>query len=129
MKNDMISRQAAINVVRIAKGKGEAHRMLIQLPPAQPKDECEYWDSESSFCALHRPSAQPTLYGYDIKHLAFVASIMAKEGMSPEEAVTTFRDINRVIEIMLEDMKEMQENVLKQALKKPCEGEQECSTN
>lgn len=34
--NDLIERQAAINVVRTAKGKGEAHRMLIQLPPAQP---------------------------------------------------------------------------------------------
>ena len=36
MKDDMISRQAAINVVRTAKDKSEAHRMLVQLPPAQP---------------------------------------------------------------------------------------------
>lgn len=70
------------------------------------------------------PPAQPTLYGYDIKHLAFVASIMAKKGVSPEEAVTIFRDVNRVIEMMLEDMKEMQENALKQTLKKPWEGGQ-----
>lgn len=32
---DTISRQAAIKAVRTAKGKGEAHRMLIQLPSAQ----------------------------------------------------------------------------------------------
>ena len=60
------------------------------------------------------PSAQPTLYGYDIRHLAFVASIMAREGVSPEEAVAIFRDVNRVIEMMLEDMKEMQEKALEQ---------------
>ena len=35
--DDMISRQAAIETVRKAKSKGEAHRMLIQLLPAQPE--------------------------------------------------------------------------------------------
>ena len=35
--NDLISRQAAIETVRKAKSKGEAHRMLIQMPPAQPE--------------------------------------------------------------------------------------------
>ena len=34
--DDMISRQAAIETVRKAKDKSEAHRMLIQLPSAQP---------------------------------------------------------------------------------------------
>ena len=33
--NDLISRQAAIETVRKAKDKSEAHRMLIQLPSAQ----------------------------------------------------------------------------------------------
>ena len=79
---------------------------------------------DAAMCAIQDlPSAQPTLYGYDIKHLAFVASIMAKKGVSPEEAVAIFRDVNRVIEMMLEDMKEMQENAVKQALKKPWEGD------
>lgn len=36
MKNDTIRRQVAIDAVRKAKDKSEAHRMLIQLPPAQP---------------------------------------------------------------------------------------------
>ena len=34
--NDMISRQAAIETVRKAKSIGQAHRMLVQLPSAQP---------------------------------------------------------------------------------------------
>lgn len=33
---DTISRQAAIDAVRKAKDKSEAHRMLIQMPSAQP---------------------------------------------------------------------------------------------
>ena len=35
MKNDLISRQAAIEAMRKAKDKSELHRMLVQLPPAQ----------------------------------------------------------------------------------------------
>ena len=42
IKDDTISRQAAIETVRKAKSKGEAHRMLVQLPPAQP-ESCEYY--------------------------------------------------------------------------------------
>ena len=34
--DDMISRQAAIETVRKAQSIGQAHRMLLQLPSAQP---------------------------------------------------------------------------------------------
>ena len=34
--SDLIDRQAAIEAMRKAKDKSEAHRMLLQLPPAQP---------------------------------------------------------------------------------------------
>ena len=51
MKDDLISRQAAIDAVRKAKDKSEAHRMLIQLPSAQPVEdaramcgECDAWN-------------------------------------------------------------------------------------
>lgn len=39
--NDLIERQAAIEIVRKAKDKSEAHRMLIQLPSAQRWISCE----------------------------------------------------------------------------------------
>lgn len=109
--NDLISRQAALDALgNIDCSDGIGFRALKY-------DAIN--DAVTAIKAL--PSAQPTLYGYDIKLLAFIASVMAKEGMSPEEAVTILRDVNRVIEIMLEDMKEMQENALKQTLKKPWE--------
>lgn len=40
MKDEMISRQAAIEVMRKAKDKSEAHRMLVQLPSAQRWISC-----------------------------------------------------------------------------------------
>lgn len=38
----------------------ELHDMISMLPSVQP-ETCAYWDRESNFCALHRPSAQPEL--------------------------------------------------------------------
>lgn len=35
--DDLISRQRAIEVMRKAKDKSEAHRMLVQLPTVQPE--------------------------------------------------------------------------------------------
>ena len=32
--------------------------VLSNMPSAEP-NTCEYWDSESNICALHRPSAEP----------------------------------------------------------------------
>jgi hypothetical protein len=70
---DTIYRQAAIDAV-IAEGRtvdshyleseriihvDDAVEAISMLPSAQPRQTCEYWDSESNFCALCRPSAQP----------------------------------------------------------------------
>ena len=37
---DTISREAAVEVMRKAKDKSELHRMLLQLPSAQPEHTC-----------------------------------------------------------------------------------------
>ena len=45
--------------------------VLEELPSAQP-ESCKYWDSESNFCALYRPSAQPELIRCkDCKHFHY----------------------------------------------------------
>ena len=70
---DLIHRQVAIDEIREYKvepsrltddseikgyndGLDTAISVLAVLPIAQ---QCEYWDSESNYCALYRPSAQP----------------------------------------------------------------------
>ena len=42
------------------KGLEDGKKAIEALPPAQP-DSCEFYDTESHFCALHRPSAQPEI--------------------------------------------------------------------
>ena len=58
---DLIDRQAAIDeayavIVDDAVYDVVQVETLEGLPTAQ---QCEYWDSESNYCALYRPSAQP----------------------------------------------------------------------
>ena len=41
----------------------DAVSLVGSMPSAERREvqssECEYWDSESNFCSLHRPSAEP----------------------------------------------------------------------
>lgn len=61
--DDLISREAAIEAMRKAKDKSEAHRMLIQLPSAQqwipcdkgePDEDMECWVTVKTTDALYR---------------------------------------------------------------------------
>lgn len=54
--DDIISRAAAIEAMRRAKDKSELHRMLVQLPSAQPVEdaramcgECDAWNKYKNY--------------------------------------------------------------------------------
>lgn len=57
-------------------------------------------------------SAQPTLYGYQIEHLAYIARVMQKEGVTAEYAVRTFDDMSRVIRMIIEEAQQKVEEAL-----------------
>ena len=52
------------------------------------------------------PSAQPTLYGYNIEHLVFIAKAMEKDGLSPEEVANLLRDTGYAVKFVIESLKE-----------------------
>ena len=52
------------------------------------------------------PSAQPTLYGYDIKHLMLIAEVLKKENLPPERVSDALTDIGRVVAIVVEEFEE-----------------------
>ena len=58
------------------------------------------------------PSARPTLYGYDIEHLAYIARVMEKEGVTAEYAVRTFDDISRTVRMIIEEAQRKVEEML-----------------
>ena len=70
------------------------------------------WANAFSECAdmiRDFPSAQPTLYGYRIEHLAYIARIMEKEGVTAEYAIRTFDDIKRAIKMIMDETRELVE--------------------
>ena len=86
--DDSISRQAAIEAV---------------------SEGCQEWRGIFSRCEanlLSLPSAQPTLYGYKIEHLAYIARVMEKEGVTADYAVRTFDDISRALRMIIEEAQE-----------------------
>lgn len=58
------------------------------------------------------PPAQQTLYGYNIEHLAYIARVMQKEGVTAEYAVRTFDDMSRALGMIIEELNEKLEKAL-----------------
>ena len=58
------------------------------------------------------PSAQQTLFGYKIEHLAYIARVMEKEGVTAEYAVRTFDDMSRAIRMILDEAQQKAEEML-----------------
>lgn len=101
MNNDTIYRQETINTIKqhmnyVRSGSDEyylAHHHIIELIKIMPP-------------------AQSTLYGYKIEHLAYIAKVMEKEGITAEDAVRTFDDMSRVIMTFLDEAQQKAEKIL-----------------
>ena len=52
------------------------------------------------------PSAQPTLYGYNIEHLELIARVLQKEDLPPERIVEALTDIGRIVAIVRDEFEE-----------------------
>ena len=96
LKDDSVSRKAAIDAVNgvIADYIPTLYGRYEALP------------LEMAMAIKRLPTAQPTLYGYNIKHLAFVATVMEKEGVTAEYAARTFDDISRILKMIIDEARE-----------------------
>lgn len=91
LATDSISRQAAIKAIR------DFYEEYIVYDNGKSLEEV----------IKDLPSAQPTLYGYNLELLSLIASVMAKKGISPEEAVDIFTDIRSVYQMVVDEQKEI----------------------
>ena len=71
---DCIDRQAAIDAIRNIR-EVYVNNLPTLIDKASVQTEL-----------MMLPSAQPTLYGYNIEHLAYIARVMEKEGITAEVA-------------------------------------------
>ena len=101
VNNDCISRQAAMNAFaeRVKRSNNSDF-----APVPRWNDAVEIVEN--------LPSVQPTLYGYQIEHLAYIAKVMEKEGVTAEYATKTFEDISRAVRMIIEEAQQKVEEML-----------------
>lgn len=107
--NDLIRRGDAIDAVyaRIKQIGFEENvdvlsirQAVREVPPAQITQT-------NTFNALKAlPSAEPTLYGYNIEHLELIARVLQKEDLPPERIVEVLTDIGRIVAIVNDEFEE-----------------------
>ncbi len=102
--SDLIDRQAAIDAL------GERPMVWTDNDSYSLGQRNQY---DSDRLAIETvPSAEPELYGYKIEHLALIARVMQKEGVTPEKAVQTFVDMKRIIEMLIEEIQKKVERAV-----------------
>ena len=57
-------------------------------------------------CLNALPPAQPTLYGYNMEHLALIAEVLRKENLSPERVAEALTDIGKIVSIVRAEFEE-----------------------
>lgn len=105
----------------------EAEKALEMLPSAQPepsdvaRDIATIIENEKDMRVVLRNSEQTTLYGYDVQHLAIIASILKRENLSPETVGEILRDASRIYTIVrdeaVKDFDEAVRNCMEKAVK------------
>lgn len=58
------------------------------------------------------PDVQPTLYGYKIEHLAYIARVMQKEGITAEDAAWIFDDLGRAVSMIRDEIRQKMEEAI-----------------
>ena len=51
------------------------------------------------------PTIEPTLYGYNLKHLALIAHEMEEKGVTADKAAEIFADASAVVQMVLDEQK------------------------
>ena len=73
--------------VKVERASLCAYKEILEdLPPAQPE--------------------QPTLYGYNIEHLAQIAILLREENLPPERVAEALTDIGRIVSIVRAECEE-----------------------
>lgn len=94
MSKETIYRQDAIDVARKCSVK-EVTPAYMLIDKAEIMTEL-----------IKLPSAQSTLYGYDIEHLMLIVTILRKEGLPPEKVVEALTNIERIVSIVRAEFEE-----------------------
>ena len=92
--DDLISRQAAIDAIN-------------HICPVDTEYDCTLLDRvDVRYVLSDLPSAQPTLYGYNMEHLVLIATILQKENLPPDRVGEAIADIGGIVSIVRAEFEE-----------------------
>ena len=110
MNDSLISRQAAIDAVE---------HITSSMSVCVNSDEChgmKRMQRQAVIELTNLPSAQPTLYGYNIEHLELIARVLQKEDLPPERTVEALTDIGRIVAIVKDEVEEALRKAVEQCM-------------
>lgn len=106
MVNDTISRQMAIDAL--------TDKNIIEHLDSVYDSELHRFKRATERIIAQLPLVEPTLYGYKIEHLAYIARVMEKEGITAEQAVNSFDDLCMAVRLITEEvLQKVEEAVMK----------------
>jgi hypothetical protein len=100
--SDLISRQAAIDALWIHITnilENSDYDLFIQ-------DVYKMAYRHISELIQNLPSAEPTLYGYKLEHLAFVAALLQNKGVTEENLTDVLNSVDWIVGMILKEAKE-----------------------
>ena len=62
------------------------------------------------------PSAQPTINGYDIRHLELIAAVLQEENLPPERVTEALTDIGGIVAIITKEFEEALRKAVEQCM-------------
>jgi len=118
--NDTISRQAAIDALwkALYAYEDKTERQFIESDELDVGDWMEHQVFVQNMNDIDRqtilelPSVEPTLYGYKIEHLAYIARVMEKEGITAEDAARTFGDLGLAVSWVIDEALQKMEEAI-----------------
>jgi len=103
--DDLISRQRLLKELKHHKELFCRNR--IQFLGLSKNDKARVDEIDNCYAmVINAPSAQPTLYGYNMEHLKLIAEVLRKENLSPEIVAEALTDIGRIASIIRAECEE-----------------------
>lgn len=106
--SDLISRKAAIDAL------GEKPMVWSKYDDYALGERSQWQKDKLAIESV--PSAQPTLYGYNIEHLELIARVLQKENLPPERVAEALMDIGRVVAIVRDEFEESLRKAVEQCV-------------
>ena len=77
---------------------------LKYIPPEEPI---------SRMVIAQLPTVEPTLYGYKLEHLAFVAALLQNKGVTEDNLADVLNSVDWIVGLVLEEQRKTIEEALK----------------